>query len=144
MRQWLSRRSGHMQPVERRYAATRWQASRPRATGAAGEASDKASDAALLRLRRLRSMQHAAGRWGLGCRPALAVVAALCRDEPAGNAWLADLQRLVAVPGLLQDCIRRAELEHLEVQKAARSRRRDSWHEWSHQAIENCGGRLYR
>ena len=53
MRQWLSRRSGHMQPVERRYAATRWQASRPRATGAAGEASDWVADAALLRLRRV-------------------------------------------------------------------------------------------
>ena len=144
MRQWLSRRSGHMQPVERWYAATRWQASRPRATGVAGEASDVVADAALLRLRRLRSMQHAAGRWGLGCHPAQSVVAALCRDEAAGSAWLEDLPRLTTTPGLLQVCIQRADLEHQEAQKAARSRRRDSWREWSQQALANGGGRLYR
>ena len=89
-------------------------------------------------------MQHAAGRWGLGFRPAQSVVAAFCRDEAAGSAWLEDLPRLTATPGLLQVCIQRAELEHQEMQKAACSRRRDSWREWSQQALANGGGRMYR
>eukprot|EP00969_Alexandrium_andersonii_P322875 14266456-Alexandrium_andersonii.AAC.1 len=51
---------GHLQPLERQYACARWQSCRPRAIGAAGEACDRAADAALLRLRRLRSTQHGA------------------------------------------------------------------------------------
>ncbi|CAK0871936.1 unnamed protein product, partial [Prorocentrum cordatum] len=131
-----------LEPLVRQYAGTKWHASRPRASGAGGEASDKVADAALLRARRLRSMREIASRWGLGCHRARAVAAALVRDEPFGGAWTADLQRLTAAPGLLESCVLRAELERQEAQRAARDRRRGSWHEWARQAMANGGGRL--
>ena len=143
MRAWLSRRLGHTSEIERGYASAEWRAARPRTTGAAGEAQDQAADDALLRLRRLRSLKHAANHWTLASQPARAVLAALRRDE-ADAAWVAALERVERGAESVADCIDRAEHDHTSKQRQAQARRRESWHEWVHDALGNGGGRLYR
>ncbi|CAK0881315.1 unnamed protein product [Prorocentrum cordatum] len=141
MREWLSRRMRCLGPLARQRADARWRARRPRASGAGGEASDEAADAALHRMPRLRPMRRVASRRGRGGNRARAVAAAPVRGGHAGAAWAADLQRPTLAPGLLERGVALAELGHRGAQRAARDRRRGSWRERARRAMGNGGGR---
>eukprot|EP00959_Pyramimonas_sp_CCMP1952_P467415 9491570-Pyramimonas_sp.AAC.1 len=62
MRSWLATRMGLGTVPERPHAASACEAERPATAGGSGEAADATADVALLRLRRLRGIQHAQGR----------------------------------------------------------------------------------
>ena len=143
MRSWLSRRIGHEAPLERQYASAAWRAPHPKTTGAGGEAQDKACDASLLRLRRLRSLQHATARWGLACQPARAVLSVLQRDEQDAD-WAAALGAIGPLAASLSELVVQAESDLSSKQREARARRKDSWHAWVQEALANGGGKLYR
>ena len=143
MRSWLSRRMGHGATLPRQYASAAWRAPHPRTKGAGGEAQDAASDAALLRLRRLRSLLHTVERWGLASQPAQVVLLALRRDEQDA-AWTATLDGIGSLATALADVVASAELDHAAKQREARARRLESWHTWVLETLANGGGKLYR
>ena len=142
-REWLSSRLGHADPVARQYAFARWRSTCPRTTGADGEAQDQAADAALLRLRRLRSLKQAVAHGGFASHSAEAVLAALRRDETE-EAWGAVLERVDREFGPLDAHIANAETDYRNAKQAAQGRRRESWHKWVQEALADGGGRLYR
>ncbi len=143
MTSWLGRRLGQLATPARRYASAKLQTPCPRSTGREGDAAEKSSDAALLRLRRLRNLLHAAARVGIASQPARSVLAALRRDEE-DPWWVVALRDVERRPGEVAACVERAEAEHEAAQRASRERRREAWHKWVTEALANGGGRLYR
>jgi ribonuclease HI len=156
MREWLSRRQGDGELPERQHARAEWRAEAPRASGPSGEAKSCAADAALLRVRRLRAFRHASSRIlpacaggvlpRMGCAPRAAehILAALRRADRDQPEWSLALEVLTRDPGAVIGLLERAEVELREVASQDRQRRKDAWHKWVTDALEDGGGRLYR
>ena len=149
-RQWLARRLGRTATPGRVVACARRRTDRPQTTGRGGEARQRAADAALLRLRQLRSYGHAAGaQWwaGPGClpHPAQRILAALDRGAADDAEWAGALAGLRRGPGeVLPGLVARAEGEYAAASAAARTERRLLWQRWVDNALVDGSGRIYR
>ncbi|CAK0863527.1 unnamed protein product, partial [Prorocentrum cordatum] len=145
MRTWLSARLGRPAVVARPHAAAAWMSERPKARGGGGDAADAAADAALLRLWRLRSLQHAHGRTSPEAALAACATLRALRTADSGNpAWAAMLSALTPGGTFPAHVIDRAEADWRQAQDAARRRRRGEWRRWAQDAMANSQGRLYR
>ena len=154
MRAWLSRRRGDQEVPDRKYARAEWRAEAPRARGRDGEAQSKAADAALLRVRRLRSFRHAfnggamvamSERMGSLPYPARCILSALAKSDHDNPEWSATWCELGRQPiGSFQSALDRAEQELKEAAQVNRRVRKDAWFKWVTDSLEDGGGKLFR
>ncbi|CAK0858704.1 unnamed protein product, partial [Prorocentrum cordatum] len=116
-----------------------------RAAWSAATAADAAADAALLRLRPLRSLQHALRRSSAAAGRAAAGTLRALRTSAAGDAgWEAAVAPLPLSRPLADALIERAKVEWRQAQAAARARRQAEWRWWVDDSLRNGQGRLYR
>ena len=147
MRGWLATGLGLPATPDRPHAAAAWQADRPPTAGGGGEAADRHADATLLRLRRLRALQHAQRR-AAGSTAAWTVaestLTALRAADGATADWAEDLAALSEAVELPARLLERAEVAWKEARASARGRRREEWRKWVQGCLANGQGRLYR
>ena len=149
-RHWLAWRQGMAEVPSRAVASAQRRADRPRTTGGGGEAQLRAADAALLRLRQLRSFGHAAkAQWqlGAGClpHPAQSILTALERGAAHDAEWADALTQLLRRPGeALPGLVARAEEQYAAAATAGRAWRRQQWQQWVDSALADGSGRVYR
>ncbi|CAK0848334.1 unnamed protein product [Prorocentrum cordatum] len=145
LRTWLATRLGAPAVPDRPHAAAALLAERPPTAGGDGEAADAAADAALLRLRRLRSLQHARRRSSAAAgRAATGTLQALWASAAGDAGWEAALAAMLPSGPVADSLIEQAETEWRLAQAAARAWRRSEWRRWVDDSLRNDQGRLYR